>query len=39
MISAAELAAALDGKRNGAGWRCHCPAHHDATPSLDAHLM
>jgi hypothetical protein len=32
--SAAEIAQALGGNRNGAGWLCRCPAHDDTTPSL-----
>ena len=34
-MSAAEIAAALGGsRREGAGWRCRCPAHDDDDPSL-----
>ena len=29
-----EIAAALDGKRTGDGWTCHCPVHSDGSPSL-----
>src|SRR5258705_13433472 len=35
MMTAADLARALGGaKREGAGWRCRCPAHDDHDPSL-----
>jgi putative DNA primase/helicase len=33
--SAAALARALDGKRNGRAWIARCPAHDDHDPSLD----
>ena len=34
-MNAAEIAVALGGaRRNGRGWLCKCPAHHDRTPSL-----
>jgi putative DNA primase/helicase len=29
-----EIAQALGGRRSGAGYVCHCPAHDDRTPSL-----
>ena len=31
---AAEIAAGLGGRRNGAGWSARCPAHDDGDPSL-----
>ena len=34
MISADTLAAALGGKKSGAGWMAKCPAHDDGTASL-----
>ena len=33
-LNAAEIAAALDGVKQGAGWRAHCPAHDDQRSSL-----
>jgi putative DNA primase/helicase len=33
-LSAAEIAAALDGNPSGDGWVARCPAHDDRTPSL-----
>ena len=33
-MNGAELAARLDAKREGNGWRAKCPAHDDHTPSL-----
>lgn len=33
-MNAADLAAALGGKRSGDGWSAKCPAHDDRTPSL-----
>lgn len=33
-MTAADIATALGGRRNGAGWTARCPAHHDRTPSL-----
>lgn len=35
MLTAAELARALAGRRNGRGWTARCPAHDDHHPSLD----
>jgi hypothetical protein len=32
--AAADLAAALGGRRGGQGWVARCPAHHDRLPSL-----
>ena len=32
--TAADLARALSGQRNGRGWMACCPAHDDRTPSL-----
>src|SRR5208282_4799555 len=34
MSTAAEIAAAFDGKRSGVGWTAHCPAHDDRNASL-----
>ena len=33
-MTAAELAARLDGRRNGSGWPARCPAHEDRHGSL-----
>lgn len=33
-MNAQEIAEALGGRRNGAGWKCLCPAHDDRNPSL-----
>ena len=33
-MTGAEIAAALNGRREGKGWRCLCPAHDDQAPSL-----
>ncbi len=33
-MSAADIAAALGGKKSGNGWVCRCVAHEDANPSL-----
>src|SRR5262245_57118655 len=33
-MNAAEIAQALGGRQNGAGWMAHCPAHDDHNPSL-----
>jgi hypothetical protein len=33
-VNAADLAARLDGKKNGTGYVARCPAHADSTPSL-----
>lgn len=33
-MTAADLAARLDAKRNGDGWQAKCPGHEDTTPSL-----
>lgn len=33
-MTAADLAARLHAKQNGAGWLARCPAHEDRTPSL-----
>lgn len=33
-IDAAEIAAALGGRRSGEGWQARCPAHADSNPSL-----
>src|SRR5262249_25211400 len=33
-MNAEIIAKALDGRRAGAGWMAHCPAHDDRTPSL-----
>ncbi len=35
MTAASMIAAALGGRKNGAGWRARCPAHEDDDPSLD----
>jgi hypothetical protein len=35
MTAASTIAAALGGRKNGAGWRARCPAHEDKSPSLD----
>jgi hypothetical protein len=32
-MTAAAIAAALDGRRSRDGWTCRCPAHDDKTPS------
>jgi putative DNA primase/helicase len=34
MMTAAEIAHALKGKRSGYGWTARCPAHKDSDPSL-----
>jgi putative DNA primase/helicase len=34
-MTAEEIASALGGRRNGKGWKLHCPAHEDEHPSLD----
>lgn len=34
MMGVADIAAALNGRRSGRGWRAHCPVHEDHTPSL-----
>lgn len=34
---AADLAAALHGRRNGRGWLARCPGHNDRSPSLSIH--
>jgi hypothetical protein len=34
VITAAEIAHALKGKKSGAGWECHCPAHSDRNASF-----
>lgn len=34
VVTAAELAEALDGRPSGRGWMARCPAHDDRTPSL-----
>src|SRR5262249_54625031 len=33
-MTAAEIARALNGKKSGDDWSCHCPAHDDKTASL-----
>ncbi len=33
-MTAAEIAAGLNGRRNGKGWVARCPAHNDKHPSL-----
>jgi hypothetical protein len=33
-MNAADIAAALKGRRSGVGWTCLCPAHNDHDPSL-----
>jgi hypothetical protein len=35
MTAASVIANALGGRKNGTGWKCRCPAHDDASPSLD----
>lgn len=34
MTGAAEIAAALGGRKSGRGWTARCPAHDDHNPSL-----
>jgi len=34
IVTAFDVAAALDAKANGKGWTACCPAHDDTTPSL-----